>query len=67
MLPAYRDGDTVLVDTGAYVELLPLPGDVVLIPSGVRQRVTNIGDEDLVFLCVCTPRFFPECYEALGE
>lgn len=43
------------------------PGDVVLIPAGVAQRITNIAEEDLVFLCVCTPRFFPECYEALGE
>ena len=43
------------------------PGDVVLIPAGVPQRITNTGELDLVFLCVCTPRFFPECYEALGE
>ena len=43
------------------------PGDVVLIPAGTPQRITNTGSEDLVFLCVCTPRFFPECYQALGE
>lgn len=31
--------------------------DMVLIPSEVRQRITNIGDEDLIFLALCTPRF----------
>jgi mannose-6-phosphate isomerase-like protein (cupin superfamily) len=39
------------------------PGDVVLIPPGCRQRITNLGDEDLVFLAICTPRFRPEAYE----
>ena len=33
------------------------PGDVVLIPPGVRQRIANIGDEDLCFYCICTPPF----------
>ena len=33
------------------------PGAVVLIPPGTRQRITNTGDADLVFLAVCTPRF----------
>jgi len=39
------------------------PGDVVLIPRGATQRIRNPGDEDLVFLCVCTPRFEPRHYE----
>jgi len=39
------------------------PGDVVLIPRGTAQRIQNLGDEDLVFLCVCTPRFEPAHYE----
>ncbi len=38
------------------------PGDVVLIPPMVRQRVHNPGPDDLVFLAVCTPRFRPENY-----
>ena len=33
------------------------PGAVVLIPPGTRQRITNTGDADLIFLAVCTPRF----------
>ena len=48
---------------------LPAPhvtaGDVVLIPPGCRQRITNTGDDDLVFLAVCTPRFRQEAYVAI--
>ena len=33
------------------------PMDVVNIPAGVPQRITNTGARDLVFLCICTPRF----------
>lgn len=40
-------------------------GDVVVIPAGVRQRITNIGDRDLIFYCVCTPRFQSRNYRAL--
>lgn len=43
------------------------PGDVVIIPPGVSQRITNTGSGDLVFLCVCSPRFRQENYEDLGE
>ncbi|HWK53654.1 MAG TPA: cupin domain-containing protein [Hyphomicrobiales bacterium] len=39
--------------------------DVVLIPSGCRQRITNTGSEDLVFLALCTPRFQPQTYRDL--
>ncbi len=42
-------------------------GDVVPVPAGERQRITNIGDRDLLILCVCTPRFVPECYESLED
>jgi mannose-6-phosphate isomerase-like protein (cupin superfamily) len=41
------------------------PGDVVLIPPLVPQRIANTGAEDLVFLAVCTPRFLPGAYEDL--
>lgn len=43
------------------------PGDVVLIPPGCRQRITGLGDEELVFLALCTPRFRPEAYEDLED
>jgi len=39
------------------------PGDVMLIPPGCRQRISCLGDEDLIFLAICTPRFRPEAYE----
>ena len=38
-------------------------GDVVMIPAMCRQRITNIGEEDLVFLAICSPRFTVEAYE----
>ena len=38
-------------------------GDVVLIPPLCRQRITNIGTEDLIFLAICTPRFSNDVYE----
>ena len=41
------------------------PGDVVIIPAGKTQQITNAGDTDLVFYCICSPRFTPECYEAV--
>ncbi len=41
------------------------PGDVAIIPAGVRQRIRNTGDGDLVFLAICAPRFRPEVYERL--
>ena len=41
------------------------PGDSVTIPKHVAQRITNIGDTDLVFDCVCSPRFSEDCYTSL--
>jgi mannose-6-phosphate isomerase-like protein (cupin superfamily) len=43
------------------------PGDVVVIPPMCRQRITNIGREDLVFLAICTPRFSSEVYEDIDD
>ncbi|MDD2723861.1 MAG: cupin domain-containing protein [Methylovulum sp.] len=40
-------------------------GDVVIIPPECPQQITNIGDDDLVFLAICTPRFTQEIYEAM--
>lgn len=38
------------------------PGDTLQIPAGAPQCIANDGDEDLVFLAICTPRFDPNCY-----
>lgn len=43
------------------------PGDVVAVPAGASQRIRNTGAEDLVFHCLCVPRFTTDCYEALEE
>ena len=40
-------------------------GDVVVIPPMVRQRISNTGNSDLIFLAICNPRFTPECYESI--
>jgi len=42
-------------------------GDVVLIPPMCSQRITNIGDEDLIFLAICSPRFVQDAYEDIED
>lgn len=42
-------------------------GDVVLIPPETRQRIKNIGTNDLVFLAICTPRFHQGAYEDIAD
>jgi mannose-6-phosphate isomerase-like protein (cupin superfamily) len=54
---------TGMVEVGNLAAQTVAPGDVVVIPPGCRQRITGMGNEDLVFLAVCTPRFRPEAYE----
>jgi mannose-6-phosphate isomerase-like protein (cupin superfamily) len=62
----------VIVEGSGRVEIGDRPpedvrsGDVVLIPPMCRQRITNTGTADLVFLAVCTPRFERNRYEALS-
>ena len=61
----------VILEGRGRVEVGDLPahdvklGDVVLIPPSARQRIANLGKEDLVFLAICTPRFRQEAYEDL--
>ena len=43
------------------------PGDIVIIPPLCRQRISNIGAEDLIFLALCTPRFLPDCYQDIEK
>jgi mannose-6-phosphate isomerase-like protein (cupin superfamily) len=38
------------------------PGDCIEIPPGCEQQITNTGKSDLLFLCVCVPRFTPAAY-----
>lgn len=41
------------------------PGDTVHIPAGTAQQIRNTADVDLVFHCLCMPRFVPESYRSL--
>lgn len=53
------------VEIGKQEPVIVTCGDVVRIAADTRQRITNIGQDDLIFYAVCTPRFLPECYIAL--
>ena len=37
-------------------------GDVVIIPENTRQRIKNTGEDDLLFLAICSPRFQKKNY-----
>jgi len=52
-----------LVEIGGLPPRQVRPGDVILIPPARRQRITNSGTGDLLFLAICTPPFQPENYE----
>jgi mannose-6-phosphate isomerase-like protein (cupin superfamily) len=51
-----------LVEVGDAAPTHVRPLDVVAITAGTSQRITNVGTADLIFLCVCTPRFREETY-----
>ncbi len=59
----------VIIQGQGIVEIGDLPphtvtsGDVVIIPENTRQRITNVSNEDLVFLALCTPRFTADNYQ----
>ena len=59
----------VILSGQGSVEVADLPtqavyaGNVVVIPPHCPQKITNIGEEDLVFLALCTPRFEKQYYE----
>lgn len=52
-----RIGDEAPISVG--------PGDTVTIPKHTPQQITNTGKDDLLFLCVCVPKFSQECYTSL--
>lgn len=53
------------VQVGGRVEQEVQQGDVVIIPSGESQCITNVGSDDLVFLAICSPPFIKQAYEEL--
>jgi mannose-6-phosphate isomerase-like protein (cupin superfamily) len=56
-----------LVEVGNLPPREVTTGDVVLIPPMCRQRITNTGLDDLIFLAVCTPRFTQDVYENIED
>jgi mannose-6-phosphate isomerase-like protein (cupin superfamily) len=53
------------IEVGTNTPSLVKRFDVVAISPGTPQRITNIGKTDLLFLCVCSPRFEPSVYKDL--
>jgi mannose-6-phosphate isomerase-like protein (cupin superfamily) len=53
------------VEIGEMPPRIVAPGDVVIIPPGIRQRITNTGSADLIFLAICSPRFTQDAYKSL--
>jgi mannose-6-phosphate isomerase-like protein (cupin superfamily) len=51
--------------TGENEEYRVQAGDTVAIPAGCPQQIANIGAGDLLFLCVCVPRFTNASYTTL--
>lgn len=56
-----------MVEVGDIEPERVVSGSTVIIPPNVRQRITNTGTEDLIFLAICSPRFKVEAYEELTE
>lgn len=54
-----------LVEVGEQVSEMVSPGDVVIIQPGQRQRITNQGSDDLIFLAICSPPFDSAAYRDL--
>ena len=54
-----------LMEVGGGTSFAVGPGDTVIIPAGTSQRISNTGNGDLKFQCVCMPRFTEASYEAL--
>lgn len=54
-----------LMDIGEGFSQEVKKGDVIKIPENTAQRIQNIGNTDLLFLCFCKPAFGAENYESL--
>ena len=63
----------VILSGQGSVEVAELPaqtvsaGNVVIIPPHCAQKITNTGEDDLVFLALCTPRFEKQFYEDIDD
>jgi mannose-6-phosphate isomerase-like protein (cupin superfamily) len=55
------------VEIGSLPSEIVSAGDVVTIPAGTKQRITNIDNNDLIFYCICTPGFRADKYIDVEE
>ena len=55
------------VEIGELQPVEVLQGDVVRIPANIPQRITNTGQDDLVFFAVCAPPFEQRRYINLEQ
>lgn len=59
----------IITEGTGFVEINNLPatqinvGDVVIIPPMCHQRITNTGEQALIFMAICTPRFNVKNYQ----
>ncbi|QMU60206.1 MAG: cupin domain-containing protein [Gammaproteobacteria bacterium] len=56
-----------LIDVGNLSPQAIRPCDVVIIPSGCMQKISNTGASDLIFLAICSPRFQKSCFQEIVE
>jgi mannose-6-phosphate isomerase-like protein (cupin superfamily) len=50
------------IESGSLAGTLVTKFDTIVIPADEEQSITNTGSSDLLFLCVCTPRFQQKNY-----
>ena len=50
------------VEVGSNPACKVTSGDVVIVPKNTRQRIKNTGEDDLLFLAICSPRFHKKNY-----
>ena len=53
------------VEIGKNFKKFVTKNEMVFIPKDTRQRITNVSDSDLIFLCFCVPRFEPNNYNSV--
>lgn len=55
------------VEVGGKIIGTMYAGDLLRIPADASQRITNTGQDNLVFLAICSPRFEGGRYEEVVE
>jgi mannose-6-phosphate isomerase-like protein (cupin superfamily) len=79
VLPSVKTRAHSLIDTTEYYQILSgqgtafigddvfsvKKGDLIKIEPETPQSIQNTGETDLIFLCICQPRFLPSNYKNL--